>query len=180
MNRLLNLLFKNLINKYFIFKVCHELKSQRIAVITVGNSKVFQIAKIIANTLDIPYISINPDANLQESDKKHDSKLFEINLHPPVSKIITAIIDIIHYSKWNFVDVLFQEPSRIDYLIRYAGSKFDDKKLHFQFKLLSKNHSEWSSLLKNVRESGSSHIIIDIESKYINSFLKLVSSIKSN
>jgi hypothetical protein len=47
--------------------VCNDLKLERIAVMTIGNSKVFETAKVIANDLDIPYISINQD--LTSSDQ---------------------------------------------------------------------------------------------------------------
>ena len=150
------------------------MKHERIAVLAIGNSKVFETAKIISNTLDIPYITINPDAI--STNKKE--KLFEINLHPPVSKIIAAMIDIISHYKWGFVTILFQEPSRIEDLIRYASSEFRDAKLYFQYKLISKNTSEWNSQIKSVRASGASHIIIDIETKYINTFLRMVIHLK--
>ena len=155
--------------------MCNELKLERIAVLTIGNSKVFETAKIIANDLDIPYISINPDiTNSYELTNKKRKKNLELNMHPPVTKIISAIIDLIHHFKWQFVTILFQEPSRMEDLIRYASNEFQNNKIHFQFKLISKDIFEWTSLIKNVRSSGASHIIIDIEAKYLNSFLRLV------
>ncbi len=155
--------------------MCNDLKLERIAVMTIGNSKVFETAKVIANDLDIPYISINQD--LTSSDQiinKKKIKNLELNMHPPVTKIISAIIDLIHYYKWEFVTILFQEPSRIEDLIRYASNEFQNFKIHFQFTLISKDISEWTTLIKNVKSSGASRIIIDIEAKYINTFLRLV------
>ena len=105
---------------------------------------------------------------------KQNRDKFELNLHPSVNKLLSAIVDLIKYYKWTFVTVLFQEPNRIEDLIKYAGIEFYENKLHFQFKLISSNSNEWLHLIKEVKSSGSSHIIIDLESKLINKFLKIV------
>ena len=147
------------------------MQSERIAVLTIGKSKVFQIAKSIANSLDIPYISINPDSpNNSDEPTIINKKSFELNLHPAPSKLMASVIDIIHYYKWEIVYVLFQEPSRVENLIRYA--EFEHTIVHFR--LISQNSIEWHALLKFVKETGASHIIVDIEIKLINAFLKLV------
>ena len=151
------------------------MQSERIAVLTIGKSKVFQIAKSIANSLDIPYISINPDSpNNSDEPTIINKKSFELNLHPAPSKIMASLIDIIHYYKWEIVYVLFQEPSRVEDLIRYAESSgFQHTRVHFR--LISQNIMKWRALLKFVKETGASNLIIDIETKYITAFLKLVS-----
>ena len=95
---------------------------------------------------------------------------FELNLHPSVNKLLSAIVDLIKYYKWTFVTVLFQEPNRIEDLIKYS-----ENELNFQFRLISSNSNEWIDLIKEVKSSGSSHIIIDLETKLINKFLRIVS-----
>ena len=124
--------------------------------------------------MDIPYISINPD--VASSMFKQNRDKFELNLHPSVNKLLSAIVDLVKYYKWTFVTVLFQEPNRIEDLIKYAGIEFYENKLHFQFKLISPKSNEWLHLIKEVKSSGSSHIIIDLESKLINKFLKIVNN----
>jgi len=124
---------------------------------------------MIANSLDIPYMSINPDAT-----SSIISNEFELNLHPPVNTLLNAIFNLIKYYKWTLVTVLFQEPNRIEDLIRYNEFELNENKLHFQFRLISSNSNDWVHLIKNIKSSGSSHIIIDLETKFINKFLKIV------
>ena len=163
-----NIKYQKIDNFILKLKVCKQVKSGGIiAIITIGKSKVFNLAKIIANSLDIPYISINPDVTTTNSMSKQNK--FELNLHPSVNKLLNAIVDLIKYYKWTFVTVLFQEPNRIEDLIKY-----NENELNFQFRLISSNSNEWIDLIKEVKSSGSSHIIIDLETKLINKFLRIV------
>lgn len=149
--------------------------------LTIGNSKVFEYAKSISNSLNIPYLSIDPNSgyasnNLNSNNNNNDNsaKLSEFSLYPPITKLIGAIIDLTVHYKWTFITVLFQEPGRIEDIIRYASNEFNDNKIHFQYRLIGADVSNWSGLIKDIKSSGSSHIIIDLETKLINRFLRLV------
>ena len=107
---------------------------------------------------------------------KQNRDKFELNLHPSVNKLLSAIVDLVKYYKWTFVTVLFQEPNRIEDLIKYSENELNENKLHFQFRLISSKSNEWIDLIKEVKSTGSSHIIIDLETKLINKFLKIVIS----
>lgn len=100
-----------------------------------------------------------------------------LNIHPPANKLIAATIDVISYYKWEFVTILYQEslgPDRIEDLIRLPSNLFNENKFRLQVRQLSSDVDKWIYLIKDVKLSGSSHIIVDIESKYLNKFLQLV------
>ena len=123
--------------------------------------------------MEIPYLSIKSDANLDSSVKLNDK--FELNLHPPINKLLDAIIDFVTYYKWEFVTVLYQDPIRVERLIRFSESHTaQERKLRFQFKILSKNDSEWINVMEQIQASGSVHLIIDIRTKLINKFIGIV------
>lgn len=128
---------------------------------------------MISNSLDIPYLSIKSDANLDLCVKSKDK--FELNLHPPINKLLDAIIDFVTYYKWEFVTVLYQDPIRVERFIRFSENhRAQERKLRFQFKILSKNASEWINVMEEIQASGSVHLIIDIRTKLINKFIEIV------
>ena len=101
----------------------------------------------------------------------------QINIHPPSNTLMSAIIDLIAFYKWEYVTILFQETTglgRIEDLIRVPGSKKNgvENKLRLQIRQLSEDVSKWIYLIKDVKLSGCSHIIVDIQNKYLNTFLE--------
>lgn len=172
------------------------MEDGRIAILAIGESQVFSLIHLIASSLKIPYISIkweklNEDYHkienlLGEADEEPKKVENLINIHPPANKIITAIIDLIDFYKWDHITVLFQEATglaRIEDLVKLNLRKYYKNsagrshsihsKLRVQVRQLSRDTSEWIYLIKDVKLSGSSHIIVDIQKQYLNKFLEL-------
>jgi hypothetical protein len=137
-------------------------------VLTIGNSRVFELAKLISNSLNIPYLTIKSDTNTDPTVNNDDK--YELNMHPPISKIMEAIIDLMDHYKWTSIAILYQEPSRIEDLVRVSGNS----KYRLMFKQLTAKPNEWSNVIKEIKEDGFFHIVIDIETDLINQFLVLV------
>ena len=169
----------------------------RIAIIAIGNSPVFLHLYSIADSLSIPYISIKWEsleeensiiarANMlfsgsynhdKESDYDEDTKINQINIHPPANTLMNAIIDLVHFYKWEYVTILFQESTglgRIEDLIRMPSktSSGIDTKIRLQIRQLGTDVDKWIYLIKDVKLSGSCHIIVDIQTKYLDTFLE--------
>jgi hypothetical protein len=140
----------------------------------------------ITNTLKIPYISIKWDtleeehtilslAAAYQSNNDNDSILInQINVHPPAYKLMKAIIDLIDHYKWEYVTILYSESSgldRIEDLIRLPRKSLNDNKLRLQVRQLSSDIEKWIYVIKDVKLSGSSHIIVDIPTKYLSTFI---------
>ena len=103
---------------------------------------------------------------------------FSLNVHSPSSKVMHAIVDLTENFKWEFITILYQESLGLEHiqdLIRLPTIAHLDRPLRTQVRKLSSIMNEWVYLLKDVKLSGSSHIIVDIETKYINDFIKQVS-----
>ncbi len=81
-----------------------------------------------------------------------------------------AIIDLMDHYKWTSIAILYQEPSRIEDLVRVSGNS----KYRLMFKQLTAKPNEWSNVIKEIKEDGFFHIVIDIETDLINQFLVLV------
>lgn len=94
-------------------------------------------------------------------------------MHPPASKLMESLIDMLNHYKWTFITVLYQEPERIEDLIRYNNDN-QDNRLRFQFKQLHEDISEWSTVIKETKASGSFHLIIDLDTRFMNKFLEIV------
>ena len=102
-------------------------------------------------------------------------RINQINIHPPTHKLLKAIIDLIDYYRWEYITLLFQESTgldRLEELIRLPRKKRDDPKFRLQIRQLGANVNNWIYQIKDLRLSGSSHIIVDIETKHLNNFLK--------
>ncbi len=72
---------------------------------------------------------------------------------------------------------MYQEslgPNRVEELIRLPSNIFNENKFRLQVRQLSTDIDKWIYLIKDVKLSGSSHIIVDIENKYMNRFVQLV------
>ena len=136
--------------------------------LTIGNSRVFELAKLISNSLNIPYLTIKSDTNTDPTVNNDDK--YELNMHPPISKIMEAIIDLMDHYKWTSIAILYQEPSRIEDLVRVSGNS----KYRLMFKQLTAKPNDWSNVIKEIKEDGFFHIVIDIETDLINQFLVLV------
>ena len=172
--------------------MCNELNEGRIAIISIGECPVFSYIQSIANSLKIPYLSIkwenynNKEQNINNELLQNDEYIeynSNLNIHPPGNKLIEAMIDLISYYKWEFVTILYQEslgPHRIEDLVRLpinVNNVFNENKFRLQVRQLSSDVENWIYLIKDVKLSGSSHIIVDIENKHLNRFLQLVINI---
>ncbi len=186
-------------NLGFKIKVCKELKEGRLAILAIGVSPVFDQLRSIANSLKIPYIAIKWDdenklTNLQKEAttlSQTQSEIYsyythvnQINLHPPANKLIHALIDIVHMYKWEYITVLYQEttgPERIQEFIKLPTTSYlGDKKFRLNVRQLSSDIESWIYLIKDIKLSGSSHIIVDIETKYLNKFCQIVIPFHNN
>ncbi len=110
-------------------------------------------------------------------DIDENTNKFSVNMHTPSSKIMNAIVDLIDYYKWEFVTILFQESLGLEHiqnLIRIPSVINIEKLSRTNVRQLSGDINEWGYLLKDIKLSGSSHIIVDIETKYINEFIRQV------
>ena len=172
--------------------MCEEVHEGRIAILAIGDSPVFLHMYAIASSLKIPYLAIKWDsleeenqilknANMGNDDER--MQINQINIHPPAYKLMEAIIDLIDYYKWEYVTILYQESTgldRIEDLIRLPRRTHNDVKLRLQVRQLSSDVNKWIYLIKDVKLSGSSHIIVDIQTKYLNRFLEQVNYIKKS
>jgi hypothetical protein len=103
---------------------------------------------------------------------------FSLNMHSPSSKVLNAVYEFSEYYKWEFITILYQESLGLEHiqdLIRLPTILHLDRATRFQVRQLSSNITDWIYLLKDIKLSGSNHIIIDIETKYLNAFIKQVS-----
>ena len=171
---------------FFVCKVCDNLNDGRIAVLAIGSHSVFLHLHSIADSLKIPYIaikweSLNEENSLVErtnSWRDEASQINQVNIHPPAHSLMKAIIDLIFYYKWDFVTILFQESTglgRIEDLIRLPKPKSGtDGEIRIQIRQLSSDVNKWIYLIKDVKLSGSSYFIVDIETKNMNKFIEQV------
>lgn len=103
----------------------------------------------------------------------------QVNMHPPAHEIIRSIIDLIINYNWEFVTILYsgtRGPQRVQDLIKLPSSSMlkKNKKFRLQIRQLSTDASEWLYQLKEIKLSGSSHIVVDIEPHLFNEFVKKV------
>jgi hypothetical protein len=115
--------------------------------------------------------------NLDENDEHFSNEMTQLNMYPPAHKLMKAVLDLITYYNWEYVTILFQELDslyRIEDLIRLQTTARNEK-LKFNVKLLGSDASKWIEALKEIKLSGSSHIIVDIQSKQLNKFFEMVS-----
>jgi hypothetical protein len=83
-----------------------------------------------------------------------------------------AIIDLIIHLKWKNLFVLFQDPNRVEELIRFAD--FNYPKIYIQFRIISSNSTNWEYLINYIKSTAYSNLIIDLDDKLINKFLDIV------
>ena len=103
------------------------------------------------------------------------NKAFDLNIHPPVNKINNVLIDLMLDNNWKKVAILFEEPSRIEDIVRFASSdEAYSRDMKFIFRIFSPSVNLWQHLLNEIKKTGSMHIIIDLSPKMINEFLKIV------
>ena len=179
--------------------MCNELSEGRIAIIAVGESRVFSHLHTIASSLRIPFIFIKWNTLEEEDllvdkinklneddDADIDSSVAEvnqINIHPSAHALTKSIIDLIDYYKWEYVTIMYQETTglaHIEDLIKLPRRSSNVNKLRIQVRQLSADVNKWIYLMKDVKLSGSSHIIVDVQTKYLNKFLQQVIQTISN
>lgn len=118
--------------------------------------------------------------NIQNAQAQTASnEITQINLYPPSHKLMKAILDLVTYYNWDYVTILFQEfdsLSRIEDLIRLQ-KKSRNEKLRLTVKQLGPDVKKWIYLLKEIKLSGSSHIIVDIHAKYLNKFFEIADEV---
>lgn len=100
-------------------------------------------------------------------------------MHPPKDQLNNIIIDLINNYNWSFVIVIYQEPDRIIDLVNYSNEYYKHR-IRFQFQLFEHDISTWPNLIKDIKTSGSQHIVIDLETSFIDYFLKIVNIVLKN
>lgn len=124
----------------------------------------------------MPLLSVRSDTNdIVEST----NSLFDLNMHPPKDQLNNIIIDLINHYNWSFVIVIYQEPDRIIDLVNYSNEYYEHR-IRFQFQLFENDISTWPNLIKDIKTSGSQHIVIDLETSFIDYFLKIVNIVLKN
>jgi len=167
--------------------VCNELSEGRIAIIAVGESRVFSHLHTIMTPLKIPFIFIKWNTLEEEellidkiNDLAHDDELYldenyQLNMHPSANHFLKAVVDLIAHYKWQNVVVLYHEERGFDHIMELVDlPRRWPTKLDVRLRGLSADVESWIFLLKDVRLSGSSHIIVDVQTKYLNKFLQQV------
>ena len=167
--------------------MCNQINDGIIGVIVIGDEQFLFNLYALTNSLRIPYItirwdSINDKSSLvsyaQELKQLNDEPINHLNILPPSHKLIDAILDLIDYQGWDFVTVLFHQVSgfnRVEDLIKL--NKKINHKVRYQVKQLSSNSSDWKHLLREIKLSGSSHIIVDIHTKYLSRFFSVAEEV---
>lgn len=118
----------------------------------------------------MPLLSVRSDTNdIVEST----NSLFDLNMHPPKDQLNNIIIDLINHYNWSSVIIIYQEPDRIIDLVNYSNEYYEHR-IRFQFQLFENDISTWPNLIKDIKTSGSQHIVIDLETSFIDYFLKIV------
>jgi len=154
-----------------IVKVCTELEQNLLAIITIGKWKTFETVRIVAKSLNVPIVSINSDEIV--NDLNNNNNKTDINLYPTVNHLMKATIDLIIHLKWRHLFVLFQEPQRVEQLIRFADYNYPQ--IFIQFKIISRNSTNWVYLINYIKSTGYSNLIIDLDDeKLISEFLETV------
>lgn len=130
------------------------------------------------------YVSFKAAAAAAEAIvEERRSTINHINLHPPGKQLTNAIINLIDHYKWEYVTLIYHENSglrRIEDLLRFERKKiFSNQrisldKLNIQVRQLSSNVDQWVYLLKDIKQSGSCHLIVDIQVEYLNRFFESV------
>ena len=137
--------------------------------IIIGKSKSFETVRLIGESLHLPILSIiNPNEVIEFNDEKKS----DLNLYPTVNHLMKAIIDLILHLKWEYLFVLFQDPNRVEELIRFADYNYP--KINIQFRIISSDSTNWEYLINYIKSTAYSNLIIDLDDKLINKFLDIV------
>ena len=95
-----------------------------------------------------------------------------IVMHPPSFKLMIAICDLIDHYKWKFVTILYQDSTGIGRIKQLLSIRYlNQNSIRLQLRKLDVDVDKWMHLLKDVKLSASSHLIIDVETKYFQYFL---------
>jgi hypothetical protein len=164
--------------------ICNEINFGRIAVVAIGNSPTFQILKVISTNLNIPYVAVRnvfgEEAKIlsEEADLKSSAPSKVINMYPPGHKLVQSLTDLINHYKWKYVTVLYQESygfDRIQNLIKITNqNQANPNMFKIRVRQLNKDIRQWIYIIKDIKSSGTSHIIVDIEPYLINEFVRQV------
>jgi hypothetical protein len=117
--------------------------------------------------------------NMKNNQKTTSNEITQINLYPPAHKLMRAVLDLVTHYNWDYVTILFQEfdsLSRIEDLIRLQR-KTRNEKLRLTVKQLGPDVKKWVYLLKEIKLSGSSHIIVDIQARHLNKFFEIADEV---
>ncbi len=141
----------------------------------------------MTNSLRIPYLTIRWDSLNDKSSlvsfanelrQLNGEPISSLNILPPSHKLMDGILNLIDYQGWDFVTILFHEASgfrRVEDLIK-LNNKINHK-VRYQVKQLSSNSNNWKHMLREIKLSGSSHIIVDIHTKFLSRFFSLAEEV---
>lgn len=127
-------------------------------------------------TSDDAVESENYDSTVDDDENEENNK-FLLHMHTASLTLMNAIIDLVQHYKWDYVTILYQETLGLEHIhdfVRQSSFTNTDKLFRVQVRQLSKNINEWIYILKDIKLTSSSHIIVDIETKYLREFVRQV------
>ena len=127
----------------------------------------------IADSMEIPYVETR--WNYRPETRGPSSTGYAFNLHPDVSTLSKAYVDVLDAFHWKTVTILYQDNNSmmtLRELFAKTSKSNEEERLKIVVKQLSKNKNGYRDVLKEILMSESKLIVLDCEKKILSEVLK--------
>ncbi|XP_077977877.1 glutamate receptor ionotropic, kainate 2-like [Glandiceps talaboti] len=134
-------------------KVCRQLNMSIAAVFGPPTSRAATAVQSVLDEMEVPHIEAR-------WDHRREKNRYSINLYPDSRLISKAISDIVEYYRWKKVAILYQNE---DSLVRLQETFKLSASREIEISVRQLKKPNFKPVLKEIKSSGLSHIIIDCE-----------------
>lgn len=154
-------------------KTCYLLEKGVVAIFGPRSYASSEHIRSITDSLEIPYIETR--WNYRSQDIISNAGEYAVNLHPDITTLGTAYLDLLEAYNWNVVTILYQDNDSmmtLKEIFLKTGRIQQNEKFRLVIKQLSHNENGYRDVLKEIFQSKNNLIVIDCEVSILSEVLR--------
>ena len=155
-------------------ETCRLLENGVVAILGPQSKPSSEHVRIIADAMEIPFLETRWNFHTSK-DRLSQGFEYQLNLHPDISSMSAAYLELLEAYSWTSITILFQDNDSmktLKELFRRTTMPGINGKLQLIVKRLTLNKNGYRDILQEILVSGSKLIVVDCEKGILEEVLK--------
>lgn len=155
-------------------RTCHLLEKGIVAIFGPHSMSSSEHIRMIADAMEVPYIETRWNYRPQSLPGQGGND-YAVNLHPDITTLSTAYLDLMQAYKWTTITILYQDNDSmmtLQEIFRKTTATEPMGRLQIVVKRLEQNQNGYRDVLNEIFQSKSKLIVLDCEKKILEEVLR--------